>query len=80
MIVREQKTRIEMQQVKKTTDYTIFKKGSGRYAVRDKARKWVNGEAKEKILLAEQLIKLPEPKAAPAESETGAEPETASDD
>ena len=60
-----------METVKKTAEYTILKKRSGRYAVRGADRKWVSGEAKVKILLAEKLIKAPAPKQveeeAPAE-------------
>lgn len=63
-----------MQQIKKTADYTIFQKKSGRYAVKGrKTKKWVNGEEKQGILVAEELIKLPEPKAAPAEPEAETE-------
>lgn len=61
-----------MQQIKKTADYTLFQKTSGRYAVKGKDKKWINGEEKEKILVAEQLVTLPTPKAAPAEAEAEA--------
>jgi hypothetical protein len=59
-----------MKQVKKTSEYTIYQKRSGRYAVQGAKRQFVNGEEKAKILLAEGLIKLTEPKPkeeAPAE-------------
>jgi hypothetical protein len=59
-----------MKLVKKTSEYTIYQKRSGRYAVQGGKRKMINGEDKAKILLAEGLIKLPEPKPkqeAPAE-------------
>ena len=56
-----------MEIVKKTPEYEIIKKRSGRYGVRDANRKWVNGEEKVKILLAEKLIKAPEPKPAEAD-------------
>ncbi|NEX22095.1 hypothetical protein G3480_17570 [Thiorhodococcus mannitoliphagus] len=63
-----------MQQIKKTDDHIIFQKRSGRYAVQGKKTKqWVNGEEKQSILVAEALIKLPDPKAAPAEPEAEAE-------
>jgi hypothetical protein len=64
-----------MEIVKKTADYEIVKKRSGRYGVRSADRKWVNGDEKVKILLAEKLIKAappkePEAEAAPAEAAT----------
>ena len=60
-----------MEQVKKTADYTIYQKKSSRYAVRDAARKWVNGEEKVKILVKEKLLKveIPKPKAKEEASE-----------
>lgn len=70
-----------MQQIKKTADYTIFQKTSGRYAVKGrKSKKMINGDEKLKILVDEQLVKLPDPKAAPVEPEvesTGEEAATA---
>lgn len=65
-----------MQQIKKTAAYTLFQKTSGRYAVKGKGKnkKWINGDAKQEILVAEKLITLPEPKAVPAEPEAEAEP------
>ncbi len=52
-----------MKVVKKTAEYTVFQKRNSRYAVKNSAQKIVNGEDKVKILLAEGLIKLTEPKA-----------------
>ena len=60
-----------METVKKTAEYTILKKRSGRYAVRGAKKQWITGEDKVKILLAEKLIKAPEPK--PVEEEASAE-------
>ena len=57
-----------MEIVKQTDEYEIVKKRSGRYGVRGKNRKWVNGDEKVRILLAEKLIKAPEPKAPEAEA------------
>lgn len=57
-----------MEIVKKTAEYEIVKKRSGRYGVRGADRKWVNADEKVKILLAEKLIKAPEPKPAEAEA------------
>jgi uncharacterized membrane protein len=51
-----------MESVKKTEEYEIVKKRSGRYAVRDAKRNWLHGDEKVKILLAEKLIKAPVPK------------------
>jgi hypothetical protein len=58
-----------MNVVKKTNEYTIYQKRSNRYAVKDANKRWLNGDDKVKILLAEKLIKAPEPKpkAPPAE-------------
>lgn len=58
-----------MKTVKKTDNYTIYQKRSNRYAIKDADKKWVNGDDKLKILLAEKLVKAaaPKPKEAPAE-------------
>lgn len=61
-----------MKLIKKTDEYSIFQRGDERYAVKDAAKKPVNGEEKVKILLAEELIKVAVP-AAPAEPEPAAE-------
>ncbi len=42
--------------------YRLIKKRSGRYAIVQKG-KYIHGDAKVKILVAEGLIKLPRPKA-----------------
>ena len=42
--------------VKKTDAYTIYKKRSGHYCVRDNRRQWLKGEAKDKALLDAKLI------------------------
>lgn len=55
---------MRMETVKKTENYTIFKKRNGRYSVQGKNKKWINGDDKAKILADEGLIKLA--KAAPA--------------
>jgi hypothetical protein len=63
-----------MDQVKQTDTHRIYKKRSGRHAVQDiKTRKWVNGDDKAAILLAEGLIEPPKQKAPepePAEEAT----------
>ena len=54
-----------MEQLKKTDNHLIFKKKSGRYAIKDCTTKnWINGDAKADILLAEGLIQHAEPKPA----------------
>ena len=54
-----------MKVIKKTKEYTVYQKSSGRYAVKDAAKNWVNADDKVTILLAEGLIKAVAP-AAPA--------------
>jgi hypothetical protein len=51
-----------MKLVKKTDEYSIFKRNDGRYAVKDAAKNSVNGDEKTQILSTEGLITL----AAPA--------------
>ncbi|TDG14218.1 hypothetical protein E2F43_08490 [Seongchinamella unica] len=66
-----------MKLVKKTAEYSIYKRSDDRYAVRDADKKPVNGEEKVRILVAEDLIKvtLPaEPEEAPAEEEAAEAP------
>lgn len=57
-----------MEVAKKNKEYTVYKKRSGRYGVKDVQGKWVKGEPKVAILAKEGLIKLAAKKAAPAES------------
>ena len=56
-----------MKEIKSVGDNTIYEKKSGRYAVKDANKKFVNGDDKAKILADAGLITIPEPKAAPAE-------------
>lgn len=62
-----------MEVVKKTDDYTIVKKKSGRYGVKGKNKKWINGDDKAKILANEGLIKLTSKAPAPVEEEAPAQ-------
>ena len=55
-----------MKLVKKTAEYSIYKRSDDRYAVKDADKQPVNGEEKVKILLAEELITVTLP-AEPAE-------------
>ncbi len=56
-----------MKEIKSVGDNTIYEKKSGRYAVKDTNKKFVNGDDKAKILADAGLITIPEPKVAPAE-------------
>jgi hypothetical protein len=62
-----------MKVVKKTDEYAILQRRDKRYAVVDSNKRPINGEDKAKILSAEGLIKIPEPKPAPVEEEAPAE-------
>lgn len=76
-----------MKLVKKTAEYSIFKRGDERYAVKDANKKAVNGDEKVRILLAEELVKpnlvarpvvaevVEEAPAAPAEEAPAADAE-----
>ena len=68
-----------MNLIKKTNEYKIFKRGDERFAVQDATGKPVNGEEKVNILLAEELIKVTLPGAAPAK-EASAEEASAEDE
>jgi hypothetical protein len=46
-----------MEVVKKTENYIIIKKRSGRYGVKNTAGKWINGDEKFKILSDAGLVK-----------------------
>ena len=65
-----------MKLVKKTAEYSIYKRGDDRYAVKDANKRAVNGEEKVRILLAEELVKVAAP-AEPAAEEALAEDEAA---
>ena len=69
-----------MEIVKETEEYEIIKKRSGRYGVRDAKRKWLNGDEKVKILLAEKLIKAAVQKEKAPEPVSEAEAAEASAD
>ncbi|MDX2465401.1 MAG: hypothetical protein QNK31_12935 [Porticoccus sp.] len=67
-----------MKVLKKTDDYTVYQKRSGRYAVVGADKKNINGEDKVKILVAEGLVKLavaaaPEPEVVEEVVEAAAE-------
>jgi len=54
---------------KKTAEYTVLKRRDGRFAVQGKDGKFINAEEKIKLLIAEGLVKAPEPKAEPEAAE-----------
>ena len=61
-----------MKVIRKTKNYIIYQKRSGRYGVQDSAKHWINQEEKVEILAAEGLIKMATaPKAVPEKSEKG---------
>lgn len=56
-----------MKKLKTTGNHTIYEKRSGRYAVKDRKKRWVQGDDKVAVLREEGLLKTPEPKAPAAE-------------
>ncbi len=67
-----------MKLVKKTDEYSIYKRRDDRYAVKDAANNSVNAEEKVRILVAEGLISAalpaePEPEVEEAAEEAAAE-------
>jgi len=44
-----------MKVIRKTKEYKIYQKGSGRFAVKNSEHNWVNGDDKVAILQAEGL-------------------------
>ena len=59
-----------MKLVKKTDEYSVYLKRSGRYGVKNTDGKWINGVSKIRILLDEDLVKTtlpPDPEAVPDE-------------
>ena len=64
-----------MKLVKKTAEYTIYKRSDDRFAVKDGNKNAVNGEDKVRILAEEGLVKV----AAPATPEPVAEEAPAED-
>ncbi len=67
-----------MKVLKKTDDYTVYQKRSGRYAVVGANKKNINGEDKVKILVEEGIVTLavaaaPEPEVVEEVAEAAAE-------
>ena len=69
-----------MELVKRTEEFSIFKKRNGRYGVKTAAGKWINGDEKIKILVGESLIKAAMPKAEPVAEEAPAEEAAATEE
>jgi hypothetical protein len=65
-----------MKLVKKTAQYSIYRRGDNRFAVKDAGKKAVNGEEKVRILVEEELVKVAIPAKAAVE-EASAEENTA---
>lgn len=71
-----------MKTVKQAAEHTVLERRDGRYAVRGKDKKWINGEAKVEILVKEGLLKKEKPKAKPkpeAEAEAASAEEAAAE-
>ncbi len=65
-----------MEKVKASGDFIIFKRRDGRYAVKNKAGKIVNGVEKIEILVKEKLITAVIPKAKEEEKPAEEAPAT----
>jgi hypothetical protein len=68
-----------MKTVKKTAEYTVLKRTDGRFAVKSAHQKFINGEDKVKILMAEGFLTAPAPKAVAEETPAEAEEATATE-
>ncbi len=62
-----------MKLIKKTAEYSVLERRDGRYAVKSKKGKMINGDDKVAILVTEKLVKAPAPK--PVEEEASSEEE-----
>lgn len=62
-----------MKVIASTDEYTIYQKRSERYAVKNAARHWINGDDKVAILLEHKLIEAAAPKAPEPEVEQATE-------
>lgn len=67
-----------MKIVKRTSEYAIYEKRNGRYAMKNAKGVYVTGDDKVKVLMDEGLLKRPEPKPAEPEAEA-AEAEAAAE-
>ena len=55
-----------MKVILRTKQHTVYEKKSGRFAVKDAEKNWVNGDDKVAVLLAEGLVKTAPPAVAEA--------------
>ena len=69
-----------MKLVKKTAEYSIFKRSDDRYAVKDANKQPVNGDEKVRILVAEELVKVALPAEPEPEPEEAVEEEAAAEE
>jgi len=67
--INETNKGVEMNVVKKTKEWSIVKKRSGRFGVKTAEGTWLKADEKVKVLLAEGLIKVSEPSAPKAAAE-----------
>ena len=58
-----------MKVILRTKQHTVYEKKSGRFAVKDAEKNWVNGDDKVAVLLAEGLVKTAPPAVAEAPAE-----------
>jgi len=63
-----------MEVVKKTDDYTIIKKRSGRFGVKGPGSKWIGGDQKVDILVKAGVLKAAPKKAKPKVEAPAEEP------
>ena len=66
-----------MKVILRTKQHTVYEKKSGRFAVKDAEKNWVNGDDKVAVLLAEGLVKTAPPAVAEAPVEEAPAEETA---
>ena len=68
-----------MKVILRTKQHTVYEKKSGRFAVKDAEKNWVNGDDKVAVLLAEGLVKTAPQAVAEAPVEEAPAKETAVD-
>lgn len=66
-----------MKVILRTKQHTVYEKKSGRFAVKDAEKNWVNGDDKVAVLLAEGLVKTAPQAVAEAPVEEAPAEETA---
>lgn len=71
---------LNMKVVKKTDEYRVLQKRSGRYAIRTVMGEWVNGSEKIKILIEAGLIKAALPREPEEDPSSEKSEETIADE